>query len=252
MNDETVEGRLASVAGRHSTILALAVVLTGRLAHAQAVPLQASDAQVTDEGNLQYSLTSLAAQPATAWSVTVLVEDANNTVVRRSVITVDEYRDDAQVDIVSGEVDGSFLRPKRTRQFEVTGPFDPRHLVSVTPAAMVLLDGGSAGDGALIESIFHRRSEERDARAEMLRQLLDVQARYAGPQALKEAIARLARLTTPDPGHARQVCQKSLREALMRLQPDDTDPTAELSRQIETLRREYAAAVRHATARKEH
>jgi hypothetical protein len=120
----------------------------------------------------------------------------------------------------------------------------------VTPVAMVFLDGTSAGDPLLIESIFHRRAAERDARAEMLSQLREVRSHYGGA-ALKEASARLARSTMPDPGHARELCQKHLRDALVRSETDDIDPMAELSREIEVLRREYQAAVQHATPRKE-
>ena len=252
MHDETATGRLGSVMGKHSPRVALLLMLTAQLADAQAIPVQASDAQVTDAGTLQYSLTSSAGQPATAWSVTVVVTDTNNALMHQSAITMDEYRAAESGIIPEEELTDSLLRPNRIRRFEVTGPFDPRLQVTVTPAAMVYLDGTSVGDLVLIERIFRRRVEERDARADMLRQLIDVRTHYVGRRALQEAIARLARSATPDPGHARQLCQKNLREALTRPDTGSIDPLAELSRQIEAVRREYAAAVRHATpARKE-
>jgi hypothetical protein len=85
----------------------------------------------------------------------------------------------------------------------------------------------------------------------MLRELLDVRTNYVGTPALKEAIARLSHSGTPDPGHARQLCQKNLCEALARSEADDIDPMAKLTRQIEIVRREYDAAVQHAAPRKE-
>jgi len=238
---------------RYISLFALVVaLLTAGPSSAQTVPLQASDAQVTDRGNLEYLLTSFAAQPATAWSVTVVVTDPHGTLIRQSAITVDEYRADAQRGFVSGDqLAHSLLRPGQPRRFELPGPFDSRLLVTVTPAAMVFLDRTSVGDPLMIASIFDRRAEERDARAEMLRQLVDVRARYAGPAALKEAMKRLSRPVTPDPGHARELCEKNLREALARSEAADTDPVVELSRQIEMVRREYDAAVRHAVAHKE-
>jgi hypothetical protein len=239
-----------SVVSKYIPLLVLLAILTLRAVAGQAIPLEASDAQVTDQGNLQYSLTSSARQPATAWCVTILVADRNGTVVRQAAITLDEYRAEAQRDVVSDdEIGRSLLRPQRTRRFELPGPFDPRLLVTVTPVAMVFLDGTSVGDPLLLESIFHRRAAERDARGEMLRQLRDVQTHYVGPAALREAIARLSKLATPDPGRARQLCQKNLREALARSEANDIDPMAELSRQIEFVRREYEAAVQHATTR---
>lgn len=249
-NAKHVKGRDAA-SGQHISRLALIALLMPHLAAAQGIGLQASDGQVTDAGNLQYSLTNLAAQPATAWSVTVVVADPNGTVIRQRAITLDEYRVEGLRGIVSeNEVARSLLRPQQTRRFELPGPFDPRLVVSVTPVAIVFLDGTSVGDALLIESIFHRRAAERDARAEMLRQLRDVRSHYGGA-ALKDAIARLSRSAMPDPGHARELCQQHLREALVRSETDDIDPMAELSREIEILRREYQAAVQHATPRKE-
>jgi hypothetical protein len=249
---KNVRSRRTVAGSRLIALVALIAVLTPHRAAAQAVPLQASDGQVTDRGHLQYSLTSSAAQPATAWSVTVVVADPNGTVMRQSAITLDEYRAEAQRGVVSeDELARSLLRPRQTRRFELPGPFDPRLVVTVTPVALVFLDGTSIGDPLLIASIFRRRAAERDARGEMLRQLLDVRAHYVGPAALKEAIARLSQLAAPDPDHARRTCQKNLRDALARSEDDDVDPLAELSRQIEIVRREYAAAVQHATARKE-
>ena len=236
---------------KYLLVLALIVGLVPQAA-AQSIPLQAGDAQVTDAGNLQYSLTSAAAQPATAWSVTVIVTDLNGRVIRQTAITLDEYRAEAAHGTVSdADIAPSLLRPRRTRRFEFPGPFDPRLLVTVTPAAIVFLDGSSVGDAVLIESIFNRRAEERDASAEMLRQLLDVQTHYVGAPALREALARLSHSVRPDPRQARQRCQKNLREALARSEANDSDPMTELSRQIEIVRREYDVAARHATARKE-
>jgi len=249
---KTVKRGADAIGGKSISLLLSIAVLTARAATAQ-ISLQASDALVTAGGNLQYSLTSSATQPATAWSVTVVVADPNGTVIRQSAITLDEYRADAQRGTVSeDEIAGSLLRPRQTRRFELPGPFDPRLVLTVTPVAMVFLDGTSIGDPLLIESIFHRRAAERDARAEMLQQLLDVRTRYVGPAALQEAIARLSRSITPDPGHVRRACQKDLREALTRSRDDAIDPMAELSRQIEIVRREYNAAVQHATPRKDH
>jgi len=243
----------AGAAGsKYLSLLALVALLTPRVAAGQAIPLQATDGQVTETGNLRYSLISSAAQPATAWSVTVVVADPNGTGIRHSAITLDEYRAEAQRGIVSeDELARSLLRPRQLRRFELPGPFDPRLVVTVTPVAMVFLDRTAVGDPLLIESIFHRRAAERDARAEMLRQLRDVQAHYVGPAALKEAIARLSRLATPDPGNARQLCQQHLREALSGSEADDMNSMAELSRQIEIVRREYDAAVQHATRKED-
>src|SRR4051812_26200945 len=54
-----------------------ASLATAATARAQAIPLRATDALVTDDGDLQYSLTNAASQPATAWSVTVTMTDSN-------------------------------------------------------------------------------------------------------------------------------------------------------------------------------
>jgi hypothetical protein len=131
------------------------------------------------------------------------------------------------------------------------GPFDPRLLATVTPAAMVFLDGTSVGDANLIASIFGRRAAERDARGEMLRQLVDIQTHYEGSGALREAIARLSRLATPDPDHARRACQEDLRDALTQAEATHDDPMEALARQIEIVRREYETALQHSVNRKE-
>lgn len=248
----SVTTRFDAVGRRYIWLLVVVTALMPRPSAAQAIPLQASDAEVTDGGHLRYALTSFAAQPATAWSVTVVVTDLNGTVVRQTALTLDEYRAEAQRGIVSDEeIDRSLLRPRRTRRFELPGPFDPRLLVTVTPAAMVFADGTSVGDPLLIDSIFNRRADERDARADMLRQLLDVRAHYVGPAALREAITRLSRSSTSDPGHARWACQQNLRDALTRADADRGDPMEALSRQIDIVRREYDVAVQHATPPKE-
>jgi hypothetical protein len=248
-----VRNRFNGVRRTYIPLFALMIALTPRGSAAQGVPLQASDAQVTQGGRLQYSLTNAATQPATAWSVIVAVADLNGTVVGQTVITLDEYRVEAQRGIISeNEIRRSLLRPRQTRRFELPGPFDARLLVTVTPAAMVFLDGTSVGDAGLIASIFDRRAAERDARAEVLRQLLDIQTHYVGAAALKEAIARLSRSATPDPDHARRACQEDLREALTQAEANHDDPMKALARQIEIVRREYEAAVQHSMNRKEH
>src|SRR4051794_31392692 len=94
--------------------LSLALVfslVTAAIARAQAIPLQATDAQVTDDGDLQYSLTNDASQPATAWSVTVTMTDSNGSVLLQSAIMTDEYRAEAlRGRVPDEELDASLLR----------------------------------------------------------------------------------------------------------------------------------------------
>lgn len=85
---------LADVVTKTTTrvsLLVLVAMLTTHVALAQTIPLQAADAQVTDDGDLQYDLTNVASEPATAWCVFVTVRDPNGTLIRESAIITDEY-----------------------------------------------------------------------------------------------------------------------------------------------------------------
>jgi hypothetical protein len=220
-------------------------------AWAQGIPLQASEAQVGDDGDLQYFLTNTASQPATAWSVTVTMSDGNGSVLLHSAIMTDEYRAEAlHGRVPDEELDASLLRPHRPRRFVMHGPFDVRTQLTVTPAAIVFLDRSFVGDPQIIDRIFGRRAAERDARHDILRQLRDVQARCTGVSALKEAISRLSRPADTDPGNTHQIVH-DLHEALTRVETDGVDPTKALADQIEVVQLEYRAAVEHAAARRE-
>ena len=237
---------------RYISLAALTVIIAATNALAQTVPMQASDAQVNDDGDLQYCLTNAASQPATAWSVSVLVTDLNGSVVRHSAITTDEYRAEAQLGTrTDEELRASLLRPHRPRRFVVAGPFDERLLLTVTPLAMVFIDGSSTGQAAIIESVFHRRMVERDARHDILQQLRDVQAHYNGLEALKEAIARLSRPAIDDPGNTHLTIQQNLRESLQQAESRSIEPGDALAEEIDLVRREYDAAVQHSVPRKE-
>ncbi len=237
----------------HLPLVVLACLLTTKVVWCQTVPLQATDAGVTDDGDLEYSLTNSASQPATAWSVTVMVTDPNGQVVRHSAITTDEYRAEADRGVVPDEhLDQLLLQPHRERRFIVSGPFDATLQLTVTPIAVVFSDGSSAGQPRVIESIFQRRAAEAVAKYEILRQLRDVQAHYTGIDALKEAAARLARsVARDDPGNSHQIVLQSLRDALTRAGRSDVDPARELAHQIDVVRREYQVAVQHSVPRKE-
>jgi hypothetical protein len=166
-------------------LVVLACLLTTKAAWCQTVPLQATDAGVTDDGDLEYSLTNSASQPATAWSVTVMVTDPNGQIVGHSAITTDEYRGAADRGFVPGEeLDQLLLRPHRRRRFIVSGPFDARLQLTVTPIAVVFIDRSSSGPARVIDDIFQRRAAEARAKHGILRQLRDVQAHYTGINAL--------------------------------------------------------------------
>jgi len=226
-------------------------VFTAAIVRAQPIPLQASDAQVTDDGDLQYSLTNDASQPATAWSVTVTMTDSNGSVLLHSAIMTDEYRAEAlHGRVPDKEFDASLLRPHQPRRFVVRGPYDMTSQLTVTPAALVFADRSSVGDPQIIDHIFRRRAVERDARHDILRQLRDVQVRCTGVNALKEAIARLSRPRADDPGNTHRIVHE-LREALTRVDTDGLDPEHALAEQIAVVQLEYRAAVEHAAARKE-
>jgi hypothetical protein len=236
------------VCRRYVSLALFFILLTAARARAQAVPLHATDAEVADDGDLRYVLTNAAAEPATAWSVSVMMTDNNGSVMLHSMITTDEYRAEALHGRVGDEeLNATLLRPHRPRRFVVHGPFDVRMQLTVTPAAVVFLDGRSAGDPQLIDRVFARRAAERDARHDILRQLRDVQAHCTGVSALKEAIARLSRPVDTDPGNTRQIVQ-NLRSAL---ENGGVDPAKVLADQIDVVAREYHAAVQHAAARKE-
>jgi hypothetical protein len=198
-------------------------------------------------------LTNSASQPATAWSVTVMVTDPNGQIVGHSAITTDEYRGAADRGFVPGEeLDQLLLRPHRRRRFIVSGPFDARLQLTVTPIAVVFIDRSSSGPARVIDDIFQRRAAEARAKHGILRQLRDVQAHYTGINALKEATARLARSATPDdPGDAHQRVLQSLRDALARIRSGHVDPVHELAHEIDVVRREYQLAIIHSVPRKE-
>lgn len=234
-------------------LLVLAGMLTTHVAVAQTIPLQAADAQVTGDGDLQYDLTNIASEPATAWCVFVTVRDPNGTLIRESAIITDEYRAEALEDSAStDERDGYLLPVKRRRHFVVSGPFDPRSQLSVTPAAIVFADRTSAGHPRIIASIFQRRAGERDALLKTLHQLRHIDAHDAGVAALQEAIAILSRSRVPaDAGSPAQEVEQRLRQALAQTGAPGFDPARALADEIECVRREYHAAARHAVPRKE-
>jgi hypothetical protein len=235
------------------SLLVLVAMLTTHVALAQTIPLQAADAQVTDDGDLQYDLTNVASEPATAWCVFVTVRDPNGTLIRESAIITDEYRVEALEDSASkDERDGYLLRVKRRRHFVVTGPFDPRFQLSVTPAAIVFADRTSAGHPRIIDSIFQRRAGDRDALLNTLHQLRSIDAHAPGIDALQDAIAKLARSRHPaDTGGPSQEVEQRLRQALTHTGEPGFDPARALTDEIECVRREYQAAARHAVPRKE-
>jgi hypothetical protein len=237
---------------KYLSVVVLAAVLTARTAVGQEMPMQASDAEVTDTGDLQYCLTNLAAQPATAWSVTVRVTDPNGIVIRHSAITTDEYRAEAQRGMASDEQSStSLLRLHRPHRFVVPGPFDQRLHLTVTPLAMVFLDGSSVGHARLIASVFQRRAAEGDARRDILKQLRDVRTHYTGMAALKEAINRLSRPATPDPGHTHRMVEEQLRDALTHAEAGRVDAEKALDDQLDLISREYQLALQHSIPRQE-
>jgi len=249
---ERVAGWMNGGRGKYLSVVVLAAVLTARTAVGQEMPMQASDAQVTDTGDLQYCLTNLAAQPATAWSVTVRVTDPNGMVIRHSAITTDEYRAEAHRGMASDEqLSASLLRPHRPRRFVVPGPFDQRLQLTVTPLAMVFLDGSSVGHAQLIASVFQRRAAEREARRDILKQLRDVRTHYSGIAALKEAINRLSRPATTDPGHTHRMVEQQLRDALTHAEAGRIDAGKALDDQLDLISREYQLAVQHSIPRRE-
>lgn len=247
---------LADVVTKTATrvsLLVLVAMLTTHVALAQTIPLPAADAQVTDDRDLQYDLTNVASEPATAWCVFVTVRDPNGTLIRESAIITDEYRAEALVDSASkDDRDGYLLRVNRRRQFVVAGPFDPRSQLSVTPAAIVFADRTSAGHPRIIDSIFQRRAGERDALLKTLQQLRNIDARDAGINALQEAIAKLSRLRLPaDTDSPSQQVEQRLRQAFAHTGEPGFDPARALADEIECVRRGYQAAARHAVPRKE-
>jgi hypothetical protein len=222
--------RHLSAAHRRSIYLpVLALAITARIASAQVIPIQASDGLVTEDGDLQYSLTNSASQPATAWTVTLMATDPNGQVVRHIAITTDEYRAEADRGMVPDEeLNRSLLRPH------------------------AFADGTAVGPVPVIESIFQRRIAERNAKHEILRQLRDVQTHYVGIEALKEAAARLRRsMTADDPGNAYQIVLQNLRAALTHSRTDGFEASRELAHQVDLVRREYRVAVQHSVPRKE-
>lgn len=234
-----------------STFIAFAVsacLTSASTAAGQAVPLQARDAEVTNDGSLQYALTNLGSQAATAWSVTVTMTEPNGSIIQQYAVTMDEYLAEAgqpPVPVPDGDITTSLLRPQVPRHFTLTGGFDYRWLLTVNPVAIVFVDGTSAGQAPLIERIFRRRAAERDAIKEVVRQLSDVQDRYAGTSALRHAIAALSRAPDMDPANVHLTAEQRLRRALARAGSDESEATRALGQEIALTRRELQAAARH-------
>jgi hypothetical protein len=231
---------------RTSASVAILLLLFTTKARVQTLPVRASDATITDGGDVEYSLTNDTAQAATAWGVFLIVKDANGTVVRQSTLAADEYAAGAGV-VSEADRERFLLRPHRPRRFVVTGPFDQGWQVTVMPVAVVFADRTSTGHPQLIERIFQGRAHERDTLWSALRALHDIAAHDTGIHALKEGCRRLATLVPPnDRDDPLVAVQQHLHDAVTRVPDAGVDAAAALADAIEILQREYEAAAEHA------
>jgi hypothetical protein len=236
---------------RTSASLGVLLLLFTNKASLQTLPMRASDATITEHGDMEYSLTNDADQAATAWGVSVIVKDPNGTVLRQSTMAVDEYAAEA-LGVASDADRGSLLlRPHRPRRFVVTGPFEQGWQVTVMPLAIVFADRTSAGHPQLIERIFYGRANERDMLSRALHELRDIAAHDTGIHALNEACKRLATLVPAKDRDGPVVAvQKHLHDAQTRVPDAAVDSAAVLADAIEILQREYEAADEHAEPKK--
>jgi hypothetical protein len=230
-------------------VIALALFLAmSRTVAGQEVPVVIHDAQLKSD-RLELELVNNGPSPATAWTIDVNVHRTVGGPSRHSSIGIDNYTVDAVRGLVPAkEVDAKFPQPGQPYAFSIMGSFESVPEVHVV--AVVLEDGTAYGDQDVVRQVFERRTAERDAAQSVLAELRGVQRSKRGMAALVDAKARMAIPLANSPGAGMwRLADQNLALKIREAEAGRTDPDLALASVIDTVGREYQAAIKHSVKR---
>jgi len=149
--------------------------------------------RVTTGANSRVQITNSAKQPITAWALAITTHPAA-AVTHREVWTVDGYMSEATHNLPGSVAQLERLVAGETRELQIEAlPAG----ATVDVAAVVMDDGTTFGDEAIVGQIFERRARERDA-LQAVAAAFDVIAREHGIAAVAALRERLAALVQRD------------------------------------------------------
>jgi hypothetical protein len=222
--------------------LLLISLLLGAAVQEPDLPVAASHLVTGPESRVE--LTNAGTQPVNAWSLAITTAVGEGR-TRQSILTVDAYLSEAIRDVAGFPERLDRLNPGQTRVIQLD-PLPPDAAARIV--AVVLEDGTATGDPAVIQSIFDRRSIERDELREVVETFMAVLGSQHGMPALQEMKRQLAAGSSPG---AESTPHRAAREAvdsyLQRATAENADQIEQLLRgYVRVVERQYELAVRHA------